>query len=72
MEKLRLFIEKYTSVFETDWQTISECFETRIFEKDEVILQEGKICRHLYFIESGLLRFYINKEGNDIRLLAKV
>ncbi|GMQ25398.1 Crp/Fnr family transcriptional regulator [Algoriphagus sp. oki45] len=35
-------------------------------EKDEIILQEGKVCRHLYFLESGLLHFYINKEGNNI------
>ena len=66
MEKFRQFIENYTSVSDTDWQTISDCFGKQIFEKDEIILAEGKICKHLYFIESGLLRFYINKEGNDI------
>ena len=66
MKKLREFIEKYTSISETDWQIISACFQRRVFEKDEIILAEGKICRHLYFIESGLLRFYINKKGNDI------
>ena len=66
MEKFRQFIEKYTLLTETDWLIISECFEKQIVEKDEVILTEGKICRHLYFIESGLLRFFINKEGNDI------
>ena len=66
MEKFRIFIEKYTSVSDTDWQVISGCFEKQIFEKDEIILAEGKICRHLYFIESGLLHFFINKEGNEI------
>ncbi len=29
-------------------------------------MEEGKVCRHLYFVENGLLRFYINKDGNDI------
>ena len=42
------------------------CFEKRVVEKDEILLQDGKICKHLYFIESGLLRYFINKDGNDI------
>ncbi len=49
-----------------DWAQISLCFEKRMVKKDEILLQEGNICRHLYFIESGLLRYFINKDGNDI------
>jgi CRP-like cAMP-binding protein len=66
LDKLRQFIEKYTSVPFNEWIEISNCFEKRIFEKEELILVEGKICKHLYFLESGLLRFYINKDGNEI------
>ena len=66
MKELRQFIENYVSLSELDWQIISNCFEKRIFEKDEIVLQEGKVCKYLYFIENGLLRFFINKDGNDI------
>ena len=66
MKSFKLFIEKYTPVTDNEWKIISDCFEKRIFEKDEMILQEGKVCKYLYFIESGLLRFFIDKEGNDI------
>ncbi|WP_338220203.1 Crp/Fnr family transcriptional regulator [Algoriphagus sp. oki45] len=66
MNELRQFIEKYTSLPTDEWKQISICFEKRVMEKDEIILQEGKVCRHLYFLESGLLHFYINKEGNNI------
>lgn len=66
MRTLRQFIENYTTLSDKDWKQISVCFEKRVVEKDEILLQEGKICRHLYFIESGLLRYFINKEGNDI------
>jgi CRP-like cAMP-binding protein len=66
LDTLRQFIETYTSLPADEWKLIFECFEKRVIEKDEIILQEGKVCRHLYFIESGLLRFYINKDGNDI------
>jgi CRP-like cAMP-binding protein len=65
-DSLRKFIEKYTSLPTDQWQQISECFELRIIEKDEIILKEGQVCRYLYFVESGLLRFYINKDGNDV------
>jgi CRP-like cAMP-binding protein len=66
LETFRHFIENYTALSDSDWKEISKCFEQRILEKDEILLAEGKICRHLYFIEIGLLRFYINKNGNDI------
>jgi CRP-like cAMP-binding protein len=66
LDTLRRFIENYTNIPSDEWTEISTCFEKRIIDKDEIILKEGKICRHLYFVESGLLRFYINKDGNDI------
>ena len=66
METLKNFIENYTSLPIDEWKQISECFEKIIIEKDEIVLQEGKICKYLYFVETGLLHFYINKDGNDI------
>jgi CRP-like cAMP-binding protein len=66
LETVRQFIENYVKVPTDEWNEISAYFEKRVVEKDEIILQEGKICRYLYFAESGLLRFYINKDGNDV------
>ncbi|TAE22634.1 MAG: Crp/Fnr family transcriptional regulator [Candidatus Kapaibacterium sp.] len=66
METFRHFIENYTSLSNTEWEQISRCCEKRIVEKGEVLLEQGKICKHLYFLERGLLRFYIFKDGNDI------
>ena len=66
MNEFRQFIQKYTALSDTDWATIAQCFEQRIVEKDEILLTEGKICKHLYFLERGLLRYFINKDGKDI------
>jgi CRP-like cAMP-binding protein len=66
MDNLKLFIKKYTELPKAEWEQITKCFEKRIIKKEEIVLEEGKVCKHLYFVESGLLRFYINKEGNDI------
>jgi CRP-like cAMP-binding protein len=66
LEIFRQFITNYTILSDIDWKEVSKCFEQRTLDKDQILLEEGKICRHLYFIESGLLRFYINKDGSDI------
>ena len=66
MDAFRQFIQQYTALSDADWAAIAQCFERRIIEKDEILLAEGTICRHLYFLESGLLRYFINKDGNNI------
>jgi CRP-like cAMP-binding protein len=62
----RQFIENYTPLSDDDWAAISAQFVQHTYKKGEIMLAEGKICRHLYFIEHGLLRFFITKEGIDI------
>jgi CRP/FNR family transcriptional regulator, anaerobic regulatory protein len=62
----RLFIENYTPLSNEDWQLVEICLQKKIYPKDTLLVMEGKICKTLYFLESGLLRFFITKEGNDI------
>lgn len=66
MLEFRKFIENYVLVSQSDWETISNCFERKEVEKNQTILNEGEICKHLYFLESGLMRYFINKDGNEI------
>ena len=66
MLEFRKFIENYTSISESDWQTIYKCFECKTIQKNEIILKEGEVCKHLYFLETGLLRYFLNKDGNDV------
>jgi CRP-like cAMP-binding protein len=66
MRSFRKFIENYTPISDKDWALIVACFEQKTIKKDEILLEEGKICRHLFFLENGLLRYFINKEGNEV------
>jgi CRP-like cAMP-binding protein len=66
LDTLKQFIEKYTTLPTDEWQQIAACFEKHVIKKNEIVLEAGDVCRHLYFVESGLLRFYIIKDGNDI------
>jgi CRP-like cAMP-binding protein len=66
MHPFRDFIHQYVTLSNEDWLQIVQHLELKSIKKDTIILEEGKICRHLYFLESGLLRFFILKNGNEI------
>lgn len=63
---LRDFIEGYTRLCDSEWYSIEALFGIKEYKKNEIILEEGNVCRYFYFLESGLIRFYNNIDGNDI------
>jgi CRP-like cAMP-binding protein len=65
MNSFRQFIENYTPISDKDWESIAACFQEKTLEKEAILLEEGKICRHLWFIERGLLHFFIQKNGEN-------
>jgi CRP-like cAMP-binding protein len=66
MKAFRKFIEGYTHISAADWEVIQMAFERKEFAKNEIILEEGNICRHFYFLEEGIIRFFVFNDGNDI------
>lgn len=66
MHPLRQFITNYTDLSGADWSQIDVCLVRQEIAKGTLILAEGKVCRYLYFLEIGLLRFFILKDGNEI------
>lgn len=66
MKDFKTFIEKYTCLPENDWATITQAFTRQKFYKNEIILQEGKICRNFYFLENGILRYFYNFDGDEV------
>ena len=57
-------ISKLTTEAEAD---ILAVLKTRPYFKNENILDAGNICRHLYFINGGLMKSYFYKENNNTR-----
>jgi CRP-like cAMP-binding protein len=45
---------------------LQDCFEQVILSKAEYLVTEGRICRHLYFLERGALRGFYNLDGKEI------
>lgn len=60
------FIRQYTPLPDADWQAIEACLTRQVVPKETLLLEAGKVCQHLYFMESGLVRFFIWRDGTDV------
>ena len=57
-------IEKFVQISGDEFEEIKKFFDIKEVAKKENLLEEGQICRHHYFVLTGLLRkFYINEKG---------
>lgn len=66
MHPFRAYILKYNRINDSEWEQVENCLARKVYKKGESLLENGNICRKLFFLEEGFLRFYILKEGNDI------
>jgi len=66
MHPFRKYILNYTVLSNEEWRQVEKCLSKRRYKKGETILQNGKICRKLYFLETGFLRFYILNDGKEV------
>jgi CRP-like cAMP-binding protein len=42
------------------------CLEQIVLSKNEYLVTEGRVCRHIYFLEHGALRGFYNLDGKEI------
>lgn len=66
MEKLLKHIHTLYRLSEESQTALVDCFDSVTLAKNEFLLTEGKICRHLYFLEQGALRGFYTLEGKEI------
>jgi len=66
VDDLRQYIENYTHLTESDWQLIKQSFERREILYNEIVVAEGSVCRYFYFLEKGLVRYFINNDGDEV------
>jgi len=59
-------IRKFVGLSESDIVVLNKYVEIHQLKKKEFLLQEGRVCNSLYFVEKGCLRMYfINKKGAE-------
>ncbi|WP_052342962.1 Crp/Fnr family transcriptional regulator [Saccharicrinis fermentans] len=57
--------ENITSLEKEVREELAELLKKRTFKKGEMVNHKGKISRHLYFVEKGLLKHYYYHNGNQ-------
>jgi CRP-like cAMP-binding protein len=66
VEHLLNHINNYYSLSSEAKDALQNCFEKILLSKNEYLLMQGNICRHLYFLEKGALRGFYNLDGKEI------
>lgn len=44
---------------------VASLFKERIYNKGDFFLEEGRVCKQAGFVAKGLLRYYINHDGEE-------
>lgn len=57
------YIQKLVPISEEDWEIFSAKLEKHIFKKNSLIIKSGEVENYFSFIETGIVRFWI--EGED-------
>jgi CRP-like cAMP-binding protein len=66
LNKLKSILSAYSDFSEKQLEQISTYFRPVSVKRNEILLREGEICSHFYFVCSGCIRIYfINKEGYE-------
>ena len=60
MNALVQHIRKFINLDDQEAEIVLSYFEMELFNKKELLLEEGQICNKQYFILKGCVRFYIN------------
>jgi CRP-like cAMP-binding protein len=65
-----LYLKKYLldnyQLSEKDWDIIKEYAEPVNVHKNEYFVQKGKVCRRMGFIAKGVMRYCMERDGEDI------
>ncbi|MEL7148519.1 MAG: Crp/Fnr family transcriptional regulator [Bacteroidota bacterium] len=66
MHPFRTYIAQYTTISDQEWEQIANVLTKKSYPKGVTLLKTGEVCKKLYFVEHGLLRFYLLKNGVDV------
>jgi len=58
-------IQKVITLSPEEVDTVKSLFKERIYKKGDFFLEEGRICKQVGFVAKGLMRFYINQDGEE-------
>lgn len=66
MQEFIAYIEGYIPLNEELKRALEEVAVQISYAKNELLVEEGRTCRHLYFLKEGTVRTYFFQKGKDI------
>ncbi|RPD43480.1 Crp/Fnr family transcriptional regulator [Paracnuella aquatica] len=66
MEQLLKHIGAYQALSDDARDALQSCLHEVVRAKQQYLVTEGKVCRHLYFLQQGALRGYYNVDSKSI------
>lgn len=58
-------IKKLVTLTPEETHIVTSLFKEKTYNKGDYFLEEGEICKHVGFVVKGLMRYYINHEGEE-------
>lgn len=66
MGHIRAYYERIIKLQEPEWEFIASHFDRKVFAKYQIITRQGETENYLSFVETGIVRFYIPDDGNEL------
>ncbi len=64
-DQIKNQISKLIDLEPKELEHFTSKLQLKQFDKKELVLKEGNICKHSYFINKGCLRYFYNVDGQD-------
>jgi CRP-like cAMP-binding protein len=66
MEKFRTYLSQYGPLPDPDWELLASKLQQRKFQKKQQILFAGRVEEYVSFIETGIVRYFVQDEDKEI------
>jgi CRP-like cAMP-binding protein len=64
--KFTSYLKEKAGVTEAQLRQLEKILQTRTLDESKILLREGQVCKHFFYVERGLLRFYsVGKKGKE-------
>ncbi len=65
-EQLKQYFFSFVVLPDLEWADLETCFHFKKLSKGTYLLKAGKVCRKMYFLNSGMCRSFTIKDGKEI------
>jgi CRP-like cAMP-binding protein len=68
MQNIRVYLDQFVQLSDAEWDVFSSKLEKTDYRKRTIIRLKGEIENQLLFIDSGIIRYYLEKEDTQYTL----